>query len=433
LLLLLVAAASFAQDVSCVCEEQQCEHVASERAKQTEERVTSMMESKHTDLTNAILILEKTLATKQLDVDHAQKQILQLEAGKAHETANLEATILQTANLEATILQLEAEKAQEIANLEATIQSTQDTLEQVMEREASYRTEAEELLASLKAENQVLVAHKVKASELEEHVRKLTNELQSHKTELSHTKKTLSKDVENHKAILKQAEAKFYDSRKELVLAQERMRHLHDKATSTYINTTLIYEDALFTTMKVRDRVTEVWFAAKEAAMPVYEATIKAATPVAVKVMEFYQANVAPQVSALLTKIEELYNEHAKATVENDIKPALKPVWDPIKEYSTKGYAAVSKGLQQVCDSAHFYLEQTEASGRVLSPLAFCASNGSTVINSFLWFLLILVILHFIWPTKGTNTPTNPIRRPTSANGWTKSPKKWGGHKVKSQ
>jgi hypothetical protein len=416
--LMLVAATSATDDVpACVCgDEQQCEQVVAERVQQTEERLTAILQGKETEWQQA---LEELLAKKESEM---QGRVAELEA-------NFAATFAQAEEARQVVA---AQLQESLQREEAHKQETHEALK----REEAYKQETQDLLASLEKEIGDLMAHKIKASELEEHVQTLKETFESHQSALEDKAHQLTKEVDTHKGLLEQTNVKHRQVQQELKLAKDRMEYLHHQATTTYMNTTLMYQDACIVTAQAKDKLLEAWEATQEAAAPLVEATMQIVAPILTQARELFQEHVAPQVAALWLQIQALYKEHAKETVDKDILPALKPILEPIQKYAAKGYVTASVGLEQVCESAHFYLESSEAQEWLVSSFGYCRSNGSTVINNTLWGFLALLVLRMIWPKKKPAKPDHWMNAPTEtkkqvkfANGGWGTKKK----KVKSQ
>ena len=381
LLCVLFFSTTLGDDAPCVCDDQ-CAQMVADRVLQAEAKLTEVMEAKLSDLTQTIQTLQETLVTKQNEVDDSQRQIQKLD-----ETIQ--------------------EHAQVTSNLEVTIQTTmkdltmtQTTLLQVTEREERLKQETQELLATMKEEIQDLATHKTKAATLKENVDTLMSDLDSHRSMLKDTTHKLTKEVDRHKALLDQSETNSISTRQELFAAQERMRHLHDQVTSTYINTTLIYDDTRLVLHKGREKFMEVCMTAKESVAPTCEAVSEALTPVLQQAKEVYEKYVFPHAITFSAKIDALYSQYAKEIVHRDIMPVVEPVLETMRKYSIKGHALASAGVEQVCNTAHFYLEQSEVYDGIVSSFAFCSSNGSSIIDIFLWGILAIFAFHMIRPAK---------------------------------
>lgn len=419
LLCVLLLSETSGHDVPCVCDDQ-CEQMVAEHVLKAEAKLTEVMEAKITDLTKTIQTLQETLVTKQNDVEEYQRKTQQLEEViQEHEkvASNLEVTIQKTME---------------------DLTTTQTTLLQVTEREASFKQETEILLTTLKEEIQDLATHKTKTATLKENVDTLMNDLNSHKSMLKDTTHKLTKEVDMHKALLDQSETESLKSRQELFAAQERMRHLHDQVISTYINTTLIFDDTCLVLNKGREKFMEVYIAAREAIDPAYQAISEIMTPVLQQAKEVYEKYVVPHAVTFSAKMNALYNQYAKEIVDRDIMPVVEPVLETIRNYSIKGYALASAGVEQVCNTAHFYLEQSEVYDGIVISFAFCSSNGSTIVDFFLWGFLALFVLHMIRPARKAadqdrmSRPKQAMKMAAPANKQGKAPTKLG-QKVKSQ
>ena len=390
---------------ACVCEEQQpCEPLVMERVQQTEERLNAILQNKETEWQQT---LEELLANKESQM---QEQMAELET-------NFETTLSQ------------AEEARQVVA---------DELEQTLQREEAYKQETRELLASLEQQINDLMSHKIKASELEEHVQTLKANFESRQLELEDKAHQLTREVNTQKGLVEQTNVQHRQVQQELELAKDRMEYLHHQATTTYMNTTLMYQDACIVTAQAKERVLEAWKATQEAAAPVVEATIQFVVPIVTQGREMAQQHVAPPLAALWLQMQDLYKEHAKETVDKDIMPTLKPILEQIQEYASKVYVTASVGLERVCQTTHFYLESSDAQEWLVSSFAYCQFHGSTVIAHTLWGFLALLILRMIWPRKKSakkpddwmNAPTETKKQVRFGNGGGWSTKK---KKLKSQ
>jgi myosin heavy subunit len=390
----------------CDCS-QECYAIASARALSVEKSVTQTFESRIRELEEQLSQSQQQATTLENQVKESEAEIARLNSEKSQSQTSVEEALAQA--------------QAKVTETEKALEESQQSLAAALKREATFRNEAEDSLSSLHAEIQDLQQHKIKASELQSHVEALQKDLNEYKEEMQSSKEQLTRELDIHKK-------QVLEKDEELTMTRERLRELDDLAGKTYVNTTLIIRDASYYADKAMTKMGEVWDLFVETTIVVLE-----------KMVDLYNTHVAPKVDQALDVIHDLYKRHAKATVDNDILPALKPVLDPAGEILHKAHVAVSAALASGCDSLKVYLELSVETKKdepsatrkwFIQALDFCSKNSEDVVKRVTYGILIYILLSFVWRRGGKTVPP-PAGEPKQSAGST--PAKRKGPKLKSQ
>eukprot|EP00558_Chaetoceros_sp_UNC1202_P007267 CAMPEP_0197247472 /NCGR_PEP_ID=MMETSP1429-20130617/29212_1 /TAXON_ID=49237 /ORGANISM="Chaetoceros sp., Strain UNC1202" /LENGTH=449 /DNA_ID=CAMNT_0042708387 /DNA_START=61 /DNA_END=1410 /DNA_ORIENTATION=+ len=120
--------------------------------------------------------------------------------------------------------------------------------------------------------------------------------------------KSSAKDAQKYKSLHKDMQDKFYDTRTKVTDMENELRIMERKSRSTYLNTTLIMEDATNFAAKNIDGALYAFdkFMRKPEVQDFKESVHTKISPVMQATYQFYEGNVAPSVEAVFRQITEI-------------------------------------------------------------------------------------------------------------------------------
>jgi DNA repair exonuclease SbcCD ATPase subunit len=285
----------------------------------------------------------------------------------------------------------------------------------VTEREQSFKQVTETHFQNFRKEIEDLTAHKNKTSNLEKLIDALNKDVDKRKQQLVDTRDTLTKEIQEHRATIRETSDKYTHTRQELFRAHERLRELEHQIATTHVNLTLIQKDVtelILHCWKVSsERALEGWKAASEAAAPHWAKLLEWLKVASYEAVAFYRHNVAPQVEKIMAQSKQQYKQHVQPVIDEKIYPVAKPILDPLREKvlhpayekSVHFHGVASVGLGQCSRTLTNYIELTEANesfagARIYQAFKYTESNSEQVLTNSLWTILGIMVISFLLP-----------------------------------
>lgn len=215
-------------------------------------------------------------------------------------------------------------------------------------------------------------------------------------------------------------------SKKQLFAATARMAQLHSQVTTTYVNLTLIQEDALIGAEKAAVYTAACAASAQEAAAPYWARFMDVVEPISDDILAWYKRTMLPPLKKASAEASKAYDEHIKPVLKEHVLPVLQPVLNSIRVHVSKLHVMAVNGLQHTSKSLLAYLELVEAKEsffyrKLVTFLEFVSQNSAQVWNSIIKAFLILFVLRSVWPRRKKKDELEPKIRVGQA-----SPRKKG-------